>query len=121
LNALDLHACNVDELGLKDLVNCPKLNNLSVSGNSKVTDSAMKYVNQMKNLQFLDLLNTKVTVAGLAQLKDLKHLIRILISDTYVTPKAALALNRKIPTLRIEMRTAKSVDKDVARMFAPLK
>ncbi len=53
--------------------------------NTKVTDSGLKELAQLKGLQWMDLRDTKVTDAGLKELATLKALRELYLSHTRVT------------------------------------
>lgn len=53
--------------------------------NTKVTDTCLKEVKNLKSLKILNLNDTKVTDVGLKELKDLKNLNKLDLSNTMVT------------------------------------
>jgi hypothetical protein len=52
-------------------------------------------------LRSLDLFNTRVTDAGLKELKELKNLRSLDLSDTRVTDAGAAVLQNALPKLKI--------------------
>jgi hypothetical protein len=82
----------------------------------------MKYIGQMTNLENLGLDQTSVTMAGLAELKNLKKMRRLYLSDTDEFRRSRKMLEQEFPKACIELlgRSLK-VDSDLNRIFAPLR
>ena len=62
-------------------------------GNTKITDSIMKTIGQLRNLTRLNLEYTGITDAGLHYLKDLKHLQYLNLVGTGITDKGLVTLS----------------------------
>jgi uncharacterized membrane protein len=62
-------------------------------GNTKITDSIMKTIGQLRNLTRLNLEHTGITDAGLHYLKDLKHLQYLNLVGTGITDKGLVTLS----------------------------
>jgi len=56
-----------------------------LGGNVRVTDAGLKELKELKSLQTLDLSETKVTDAGLKELKEIKSLQTLYLWNTKVT------------------------------------
>jgi len=53
--------------------------------NTKVTDSDLKGLKELKGLQWLDISNTQITDAGLKELRELKGLRHLALQNTQIT------------------------------------
>ena len=61
-------------------------------GDAKITDSALFYIGQCKNLTLVQLNNTSIGDAGLQQLRDLKQLQSLNLVGTNVSARGIVAL-----------------------------
>lgn len=69
LQILDLCRTNIDDTCLNAVGQLKALTYLDISDNKKITDRGLKTIASLKNLKFLDLRRTSVTVEGVCQLK----------------------------------------------------
>jgi hypothetical protein len=77
LQELELDRTHLDETGCKGVAGCRTLRTLSVRGNPRFSDSALRLLSGLPDLSFFDLRSTPVTLAGFKNLKlpKLKYLI----------------------------------------------
>jgi hypothetical protein len=68
---------------------------------TKVTDAGVKELKALKNLQSVDVSFTSVTDVGLKELKEFKSLQELYLFDTKVTDAGAKELQAARPELRI--------------------
>jgi Leucine-rich repeat (LRR) protein len=68
---------------------------------TRVTDAGLKELKEFKNLETLYLSRTMVTDAGLKELKELEHLPMLFLSNTKVTDAGKKELQSARPGLRI--------------------
>src|SRR5262245_37392912 len=71
---------------------------------TKVTDAGLRELKELKSLQLLNLSGTKVTDAGLKELKELKSLRSLYLRHTKVTDAGVKELQAALPRLRIAPR-----------------
>jgi Leucine-rich repeat (LRR) protein len=72
LQTLDVGRTHLDAVGTKSLALCKNLRELSVRGNQGFDDNCLSILCSLKNLKFLDLRETPVTLAGVKRLHALK-------------------------------------------------
>src|SRR5262249_22360996 len=68
---------------------------------TKITDAGLKELKELKSLETLNLLNTMVTDAGLKELKELKSLQTLGLRDTKVTDMGVKELKAALHGLKI--------------------
>ena len=69
LQSLSLHSNTISDNGLKYVGELTSLNYLSLELSEWITDKGLKNLKALKSLQYLDLMGTKVTGAGISELK----------------------------------------------------
>ena len=69
LRGLYLFGTNVSDGGLKKLAGLSRLERLNLSNSGKITDIGLQYVHSLPCLEFLDARGTKVTAAGVEDLR----------------------------------------------------
>ena len=74
-------------------------------GGTKVTDAGLVNLKSLKELKKLSLFQTQVTDAAIAHLKVLSKLESLLISGTKITDAGARELQRVLPGLRFSENT----------------
>ena len=122
LQRLILFRVGLNDEGLKHVVKCSTINNLTIGGNRDITGKSLSYLLQLKDLAILDLTGTTITPADLVQLRVLKHLWRVYASQKYFTPVAVASLAKTLPGVQILVDSpVKPVSKELGRIFAPLK
>jgi hypothetical protein len=72
LQTLDVGRTHLDAVGTRSLALCKNLRELSVRGNQGFDDNCLPILCSLKNLKFLDLRETPVTMAGVKRLQALK-------------------------------------------------
>jgi Leucine-rich repeat (LRR) protein len=66
------HLHYLTQTGVQDIAKCHGIVNLNVSEQTRFDDSCLKYLAEMKNLRYLYLTNTSITLNGLSALRGLK-------------------------------------------------
>ncbi|MBU6454609.1 MAG: hypothetical protein KGS72_22760 [Cyanobacteria bacterium REEB67] len=113
LEELELDRTHLDEIGSKGLAACRNLQTLSLRGNPRFSDTALKQLSGLPDLSSLDLRSTPVTLAGFKNLKlpRLKFLIlpqsmqKDLAAMKALFPKVAIAIGAERGTLTKENST----------------
>lgn len=100
--ALNLSESKPSESGLAPLAGLKNLTELHLE-RSTVTDAGLAHLKALANLQYLNLYSTGVTDAGLAHLKELKHLKKLYLWQTKVNYEPAMALEKDIPGLMVNL------------------
>ena len=70
-------------------------------GDFQVTDAGLARLKAFRNLQFLDLQNSKVTARGLGQLKGLTNLTQLWLEGTAISPLEKDQLREAMPNLGV--------------------
>ena len=70
---------------------------------TKVTDAGLKELKDLKQLTTLDLFFTGVTDAGLKELKELKQLTTLYLGHTLVTADGVADLQKALPGCKISL------------------
>jgi internalin A len=81
----------------------PDLERLAFGG-TDVTDDSLRLIGELKRVQNLSLIRTRVTGAGLKQLRDMPRLQYLYIPTT-VTDEELAELQRLMPNVRISRRS----------------
>ena len=68
---------------------------------TKVTDAGLKELKDFKQLTSLDVSFTRVTATGLKELKDLKQLTSLNLNNTKVTDDGVADLQKALPDCKI--------------------
>ena len=100
--SLNLAGSNVSDGGMAVLGQLKNLSRLHLE-NSAVTDAGLAHVASLERLQYLNVYDTAVTDAGMAHLEGLKHLHKIYLWKTKVSYDAAMALEKQIPGLEVNL------------------
>jgi hypothetical protein len=117
LTVLRAQSCQLIDSDLKYIAQLADLHTLVIHQNPKITDNGLKNLAPLKNLTYLDLSQTHVTVAGLKQLKHFK--LRTLRLDRNQFNEKQLAQIRGIfPTSEIKLESI--IDRVDIDLFAPL-
>ena len=97
---VNLNRTQVTDSGLKKLVGLKQLQTLQL-GRTRVTDAGLKEMSALKQLQTLYLGSTKVTDAGLKELAGFKQLEKLYLAETQVTDPGVAALRKALPNCKI--------------------
>jgi hypothetical protein len=100
--SLDLASLQVSDQGLAVLSQLKNLTQLHLE-KSQVTDSGLAPLTQLHRLQYLNLYGTSISDAGLVHLRELKQLKKLYLWKTAVSYEAAMALEKQIPGLRVNL------------------
>ncbi len=100
--SLNLAGAQATDAGLGTLAQLKNLSHLHLE-NSAVTDAAMLHLTPLASLQYLNLYGTGVTDAGLKQLEGLANLRKLYLWQTKVSYDVAMALEEKIPGLKVDL------------------
>jgi len=119
LNFLSMSRCNLKPAALVHVAKCSNLTALDISGNPELDDAALKNLVSLKKLSFLSVAKTKITAAGVLQLKGLP--LRMLMpSDRQFSNAEIKALYKTFPGLIVSQKTyVKAVDDDTRTLYAP--
>ncbi|MCA9050401.1 MAG: hypothetical protein KDA89_16810, partial [Planctomycetaceae bacterium] len=85
LKSLTLMYGTFTDAGVADLKNCSRLEQLSITGNTKITDTCIDVLQNLPALTDVNLSDTSVTEAGLARLKTAKN---VDVSQTNKQPQS---------------------------------
>jgi hypothetical protein len=120
LQHLHLVSCQIGDKGIKNLSHCTSLINLQIGKNRQITDQSIKYFLDMKNLRYLELCGTSITIAGAMQLKSLPLHILVLPGAPSKAERDKIA--RVFPGVGVNFPESKggTVDSDTSKLFAPL-
>lgn len=117
---LQLTSSNVANDDLKNIGILGSLLELHLDG-TNIDDRGIKYLVALKNLKALGVRKTKVTVAGLSQLKD-RQFLRLELPARLDTTASRAALKKLFPTTQLVFDKAemKKNDNEINDMFRPL-
>ncbi|MEX0612661.1 MAG: c-type cytochrome domain-containing protein [Pirellulales bacterium] len=99
---LNLADAKPSDAGLAPLATLKNLSALHLE-RAAVTDAGLAHVTGLANLQYLNLYGTNITDAGLMHLAGLKHLQRLYLWQTKVSYDAAMAMEKDIPGLLVNL------------------
>jgi hypothetical protein len=100
--ALNLAESKSTDGGLAPLAALKNLSALHLE-RSAVTDAGLAHVSGLANLQYLNLYGTAITDEGLKHLAGLKHLQRLYLWQTKASYDAAMAMEKEIPGLMVNL------------------
>ncbi|HEY2250682.1 MAG TPA: hypothetical protein VGH74_06460 [Planctomycetaceae bacterium] len=102
LEVLTLGATRISDAGLLHLSPqaAAHLKELDLQ-QTQITDSGLKIIGRLKNLELLELRSTRVTDAGLGELSNLTRLKELYLSGADVTDAAVADLQRTLPDVKI--------------------
>jgi hypothetical protein len=103
LSCLNLSTSNIDDAALGYLKEMPSLTTLGLVRIPGITDGGLEQVSQIENLKEL-VLAVAVSDAGVAHLKKLPHLTKLVLSGTRVTSKGVDDLKEALPHCTIIVR-----------------
>lgn len=101
LNLLTLHATSITDAGLKHIADLKNLQQLFINYNPQLTDKGIAHLQAMHSLTELRLGSTGITDAGLKYLYGLQKLKKIELLETKVTPAGIAALQQALPNCQI--------------------
>ena len=97
---INLSNTKVMDSDLKDLKELKGLRTLWLD-DTQITDAGLKDLNELKGLLVLGLSRTQITDAGLKELKELKGLQWLYLSGTKITAAGLKELNQALPATDI--------------------
>jgi hypothetical protein len=100
--SLNLAGAKATDAGLGALAQLKNLSALHLE-NSGVTDAGLPHLAGLAGLQYLNLYGTGITDAGLAHLEGLANLRKLYLWQTKVSYDVAMALEQKIPGLKVNL------------------
>jgi hypothetical protein len=100
--ALNLADAKATDAGWASLAVLKNLATLHLE-RSAVTDAGLAHLAGLSNLQYLNLYGTGITDEGLKQLAGLKHLQRLYLWQTKASYDAAMAMEKDIPGLIVNL------------------
>ncbi|MCC6981119.1 MAG: serine/threonine protein kinase [Candidatus Melainabacteria bacterium] len=101
LYQLSLHADQLDDNSLADISKCAKLRALSVGSNRSVTDNGVKHLLKLKQLKYLDLSGTAVTMASLPLFKQMPQLKELVIPLGMTDRSDVEILKKALPRVKL--------------------
>lgn len=102
LESVALQGNSFTDAGLALLKDSTNLKSLCVGlGTTRITDAGMVNLKNLKNLEMLDLRNTGVTDVGLDRLRLLTKLRVIFVENTHVTKEGVIRIEAAMPHLRV--------------------
>jgi hypothetical protein len=101
LQKLSLSRTAVDDRSLQFLRGMPRLAELNLFGNDRITDEGMRALSQCRSLRTIKLQETRVGDEGLRQLKGLSALQEIWLDGTQVTEAGLRELEAARPGIKI--------------------
>lgn len=114
LTALLLYYSDVDDAGVKELLQCRHLETLDLDG-TRVTDSGLAEVSRIKTLKWLGLRNTRITDVGIRHLRSLAQLEEVFLWKTAVTESGADNLRAARPQATISRFPLDATPKSIMR------
>lgn len=122
LREFDARRTHLTNHSLQYIKQCQQLQGIDLGQNEGIDDSAIKDLNQFRHLIFLGIDQTHITAKGLGELKPSALHTMITICDTNFTKQEAHELSIKLKPMTIMLKTKHIVpDKDMARIFSPLR
>ncbi len=122
LEFLYLHHCNIDLAKSKVLSRCTNLKELSVSSNKQFDDQCLKLLCHMPFLVHLEIDRTAATMQGYLQLKALKRLQTLRLTDSNLSASDLKQLKAALPNVHMIFQNETTrIDEDTKSIFAPLK
>lgn len=120
LEYLFLVRCMLKDDSLRHISHCTKLVRLDIARNPDVTDQSLKYIKQLKKLQFLSVDETQITLRALLSLKGLPlHLLAR--SDAGYSAKDLMLIRKTFPGVVVTQKLKQhAVDQDTKTIYAPL-
>lgn len=99
---LNLSKTKASAAGLSPLANLKNLSQLHLEL-SQIDDGALPHLGKLQRLEYLNLYGTPITDANIRELVALKHLARLYLWQTKVSYDAAMALEKDIPGLIVNL------------------
>ena len=119
LQILDVSKDSIDEKAAIEIGRCKKLKDLSLRGNRLFDDRCLRHFSSLKNLQYLDIAETKITVAGLKYLTGCK--LKQLTLE-YTLARNQQEIKALFPTCIVAFSGSdKNPNSEQKRIFGPLK
>ena len=120
LTQLDLSRTGLSEVGMRELSKCTGLTVLRIGMNPNLTDECLKQLLPIKNLDWLDLRETRVTMNGLRYLKTLKFR-KLAVPAQIDSPANIAELKKQYPGVYLLHGDRAHVSGETMETFAPLK
>jgi Planctomycete cytochrome C/Leucine Rich repeat len=99
---LNLADAKISAAGIAPLAALRNLNQLHFE-RSAISDDGLVHISKLGILQYLNLYDTEITDEGIAHLAGLKHLSRLYLWQSKVSYDAAMALEKSIPGLVVNL------------------
>jgi len=121
LQHLNLCHTSISDEGVRGLADCKSLIELDLSDNPKITDRSIKTLLNLKTLRVLNLAGTSMTNKAALQLKALP-LNLFTLPQVILLAKQLQTIRQQMPGILVVARgeTARKVDYDTNKLFAPL-
>jgi uncharacterized membrane protein len=98
---LKLGYANLSENSWKVVGQCSNLTRLSIE-HTNVTDADLVFLAELKNLQYLNVVGTKVSPQGIQQLKNLAQLEMLYLGQTFIKGNDFASLQKVFPKTKID-------------------
>jgi hypothetical protein len=119
LQILDLARVDLDEGAAIEIGKCLKLKDLSLRGDHRFDDKCLRHLATLKKLKYLDLGDTKVTLAGLKSISDCK--LKELILD-YTLRRQEKEIRATFPGCTVSFCGGdKNPTREEKQIYAPLR
>ena len=104
------------------IATCTVLTRLSME-HSTITDNELHILNSLTQLQYLNLVGTKISLKGLLGLTAIKNLKQLYIAQTSITKKEVVVLQKNFPLAKIDFGnyTMEKLATDTQILKAPLR
>lgn len=80
IHSIDLRCTFITDEGVKHIGTLKDLKELSLRNHNKITKESLPFLNQLRDLEYLDISKTEITLADLPALSNLKNLRELHIS-----------------------------------------
>jgi len=98
---LKMPGIQLSDTSWQKLAGCNRLTRLSIE-HSNISDIGLGYLNSLAHLQYLNLVDTKITINGLTQLKNLQELTSLYLGQTSIAKKEWAVLQKAFPKATID-------------------
>ncbi len=118
LYQLSLHADLLDDDAIKEIGRCTNLKVLSIGMNRKLTNKGISYLKGLKQLRYLDIAGTAVTIDSLQTLKQLPNLKEMVIPEMMTDKKSVTMLRKAFPKIKLSTGSPESLAPEYCLDFA---
>jgi hypothetical protein len=121
LNVLDLGRTGLAEKEMPQIAKCSHINKLYLGANQKINDRCLSYLSSLRDMTYLDLQGTSISMQGLQELSSkCPKLVLIGLPDSLKTESKIKELKKIAPRLTVLELEKLAIDKENSSIFAPL-